>query len=444
MKFPSIRDIATTDVIGIAIDVTVSEAIEKMLKYEHRTVIVYGKTKYYIFTVLDVLNIKEKNISLESPLGDFDLIEVSTICADKNVLDTLEYLNKSIEYICVLNNDNTLYGLVTHSDIISNIDPDTLMDNFRLEDFLKLGKRIRWVPKEDKTSDILVRMINDSFDNIIVVEDKKPIGILTTKDIMELIKNRSDLSLSVSEYMSSPVESIKKSATIKEALDFLKTKHYKRVVVVDNEGFLAGIIAQKELISLTYSRWATLMKEYQSELSELNAILEHENREYEVRASTDSLTGLYNRHKFSELYLSSYSSMAQRNGDMSLIMLDIDFFKQVNDTYGHNVGDQVLVQISHSLLKTLRNIDIVCRWGGEEFVCLLPTAVLKNAMVLAEKMRKNIEELEMDIVKSVTVSFGVSQVREGDTMEDTINRADKALYHAKESGRNCVKTELDI
>lgn len=444
MKFPLIKDIATIDVIGVEITATASEAIEKMLKYEHRNVIVYDENIYYIFTILDVLNMKSNNIPLESSLEELDLIEVPTISGESNVLDTLEYLNKSIEYICVINQDNSLYGLVTHSDITSNIDPDTLMDNFRLEDFLKLGRRVKWVAKEDRTLDLLDNMVSGSFDNVIVVEDKKPVGILTTKDVMELIKNGSDLTLAVSNYMSSPVDTITKSATIKEALTFVKTKHYKRVVVVDNEKNLAGIIAQKELISLTYSRWAMLMKEYQSELSELNHILESKNREYEVMASTDSLTGLYNRHKFSELYISSYTSMTQRDGDMSLIMLDIDFFKQVNDTYGHNAGDQVLVQISHSLLKTLRNIDIVCRWGGEEFICLLPTASLENAMQLAEKIRTNIESLDMERVKSVTASFGVSQVREGDEMEDVINRADKALYHAKKSGRNCTKTELDI
>ena len=136
--------------------------------------------------------------------------------------------------------------------------------------------------------------------------------------------------------------------------------------------------------------------------------------------------------------------MIQRHNDMSLILLDIDLFKKVNDNFGHNIGDQVLIKVAHSLLKTLRNIDIVCRWGGEEFIVLLPTAALEIATVLAEKLRKNISEVEIELVGHVYASFGVSQVKEGDTMEEAVDRADKALYLAKNSGRNCVKTENDL
>ena len=443
MKFPLISDIATTNVISIDIEASISDAIDKMIMHEHRNVLVQDVDKYYIFTVLDVLNIQAADISLETQLKDISLSKISTINRDRNILDTLEHLNDSLEYLCVVNHDKSLYGLVTHTDITSNIDPDTLMDNFRLEDFLKLGRRVKWVNKNDKTLQLLDNMVSGSFDNVIIVEERKPIGILTTKDVMELIKNRSDLSLSVSHYMSSPVDSISRSDTIKEALNFVKSKNYKRVVVVNEEGELAGVIAQKELISLTYSRWAVLMKEYQSELSEINNMLENKNREYEVMASTDSLTGLYNRHKFSELYLSSYKSMTQRDAKMSLIIVDIDFFKKVNDTYGHNVGDKVLIQVAHSLIRTLRHIDIVCRWGGEEFVVLLPTASLENAKVLAEKLRENMHHLDIDKIDAISASFGVAEVKEGDEMQDVIERADKALYLAKDSGRDCVKTELD-
>ena len=444
MKFPLISDIASTNIVTVSVDVKITDAIDEMINQNHRNVVVVDNETFYIFTVIDVLNIQASKIPLDTPLSEINLDKLPLISRDQNVLDTLGYLNDKLEYICVLNRDKTLYGLITHTDITSNIDPDTLMDNFRLEDFLKLGRRVKWVEKDDITSTLLDSMVHGSFDNIIIVEDQKPIGILTTKDVMELIKNKNDLSLSVSHYMSSPVETIYKSATIKEALSFVKKKNYKRVVVVENDGKLSGIIAQKELISLTYSRWAVLMKEYQSELSEINTMLESKNREYQVMATTDSLTGLYNRNKFSELYIISYKSMVQRNGTMSLVMLDIDFFKKVNDLYGHNAGDKVLVQVSHLLLKTLRNIDIVCRWGGEEFILLLPTASLENATSLAHKLKDNMHNLDIDNINDISASFGVAEVKEGDVMQDVINRADKALYLAKDSGRDCVKTELDI
>jgi diguanylate cyclase len=444
MKFPSIGDIATTDVITIDIKDSASNAIDKMLKHEHRHVVVVNKNEYFIISVVDILHLQEKNIALETPLNKLELKKIPVINKNKNILDSLEFLSGSVEYICAINNDESLYGLLTHTDITNNIDPDTLMENYRLQDFLKIGRRMKWVSKEEKISEIVSDMLDSAYDNVIVVDNLKPIGILTTKDIMLLIKNKVDLNVEVKSHMSTPVDTINKTATIKDALNFIKEKHYKRAVVVDDNGNLSGVISQKELISLTYSNWVVLMKEYQEELNEINTILKTQNKEYEAIASTDSLTGLYNRYKFTELFMSSFVSMTQRDNDMSLIILDVDNFKQVNDTYGHNVGDKALIQVSHILLKTLRNIDIVCRWGGEEFVILLPTATLDNAVHLAEKIRVNLEELEIDIVGHLTASFGVAKVVKTDEMTGVIERADKALYLAKKSGKNCVKTEKDI
>ena len=443
MKFPRISDIASTSVVYVSIDDAISEALDTMLKYNHRNVVVIDNKSFKILTVIDVLNAQEKGIELNKPLSSLNLSTIPTISKDKNVLDTLSYLNESIEYICVLNDDNSLYGIVTHTDITSNIDPDSLMDNYKLIDYLKLGKRMKWVKKTEILSKLLKEMMKNSFDNVVIVDEMKPIGILTTKDIMKLIKDNVTLDTQVSEYMSTPVESIHRDSSIREALEFVKKKHYKRVIIVDDEGKLTGIITQKELISLTYSRWGILMKEYQEELAELNHILENKNKEYEMKASIDPLTKVYNRYKFSELYLSAYTAMIQRHNDMSLIMLDIDFFKKINDTYGHNNGDRALEQISKILTNSLRDIDIVCRWGGEEFVILLPTVNISNASTIAQKLRTNIETLHIEPIGYLTASFGISQVKEGDTMQGAIDRADKALYLAKGSGRNCVKTEFD-
>ena len=439
MKLSPISDIASTSVAHIDIKNSAEDALNMMLKCNQRNIVIIDNDVFRLLTATDILKIEKEYPTLDIQLSDLNLSKMPLVSRDKNVLDTLEYLNNSIEYICVVNPDKTFYGLVTHTDITSHIDPDTLMDNYKLSNFFKTDRRTKWVKKEITTSALCEDMINEKFDNVLVVEDMKPVGILTTKDILQLIKNKNDLKRTVGEYMSTPVDTIHKDSSIKEALEFVNKKHYKRVIVVDDEGSLSGVITQKEFIALSYARWAVLMKDHHAELSEMNHILKNKNKEYEIMASTDPLTGLYNRFKFSELYLSEYKAMIQRDNDMSIILLDIDFFKRINDTYGHNIGDQVLIQVSHALLKTLRSIDIVCRWGGEEFVVLLPTASLDNAVYLAEKLRAHIEELEMDLVGKITASFGVSQVREDDEIHDVIARADKALYLAKNSGKNCVK-----
>lgn len=442
MKFPIIGDIASRNVASVNIDASISQAINKMLEYDHRNVIIVDGIDYYILTVLDILNLEGKD--LESPLSDLKLTRVPVIYKDKNVLDTIDLLDERVEYACVINVDNTLYGIISHTDITSNMDPDILMDRYLLEDFLKIGKRMRWVNKDDITSKLIKDMAASSFDNAVVVQNLKPIGIITTKDIMGLIKNKKNLELPISEYMIAPVDTINKKASIKDALSFINKKHYKRAIVVNDDGTIDGIITQKDIISLTYARWTTTMKKYHDELTSKNFKLENQNKEYKVKASRDSLTGLYNRYKFAELYNSSYQSMIQRENDMSLVLLDIDFFKKVNDTFGHNIGDQVLVQVANSLLKTLRNIDIVCRWGGEEFIVLLPTADLSTATKIAQKIRVNIQELDIEVAKQISVSLGVAHINKNDSILEAVERADKALYLAKESGRNCVKTELDL
>ncbi|OHE12115.1 MAG: diguanylate cyclase [Sulfurimonas sp. RIFOXYC2_FULL_36_7] len=442
MKFPSIGEIATTSVVSIDIDRTIAEAMKMMFNNEHRNLIVREGNNFRILRVGDILNIKIQNIDLQKSLRELDLAVVKTAHKDKNILQIVDYLNCEIEYICVVNDDGSFYGLVAHADIASSIDPDTLMDNFCLQDFLKLSRRAKWVNKNTKTMDLLQEMIKNDFESVIVIENFKPIGIFTTKDVVRVMKHNEDLELNIGSYMSSPVDTISKDCSMKDALEFLKRKRYKRVVVVDEDGKMSGIITQKELISLSYSRWAMLIKEHHEELSQLNASLLYKNKKYEVMASTDALTGLYNRHKFSELYNSSYLTMEQRGNVMSLMILDIDYFKKINDTFGHGIGDGVLIQISHALLKNLRNIDIICRWGGEEFVVLLPAVDLNQATFLAEKLRESIEIFEIDMVGRVTASFGVTQVNRGDALEAVVERADKALYEAKASGRNCVRANF--
>lgn len=444
MKFPTIGEIATTSVVSIDIDNTISDAMKVMFSHDHRNIVVIDGDTFRILKITDILNMKIQKIDPSSSLRDLELSIVPVANRNKNVLHTLEYLNCDVEYICALNDDGSLYGLISHSDITSSIDPDTLMGSFCLNDFLKLGKRVKWIGKEMKTSTLLNEMVENSFESVMIVENFIPVGIFTTKDVIRIIKNGENLELPISEYMSSPIDTINKNCSIKEALDFLKEKHYKRVVVVDDDGRMAGIITQKELISLAYSKWAVLMKEHHEELNQINAALLKKSKKYEEMASTDPLTGLYNRYKFSELYLALYKDMLEIKADVSLIILDIDYFKKINDTHGHNIGDTVLIQVSKVLLKNLRDVDIVCRWGGEEFVLLLPKTNLNNAIMIAEKQRVIIQELHIESVGGVTASFGVAKVMESDDLKSVVDRADEALYLAKKLGRNCTKSQNDI
>jgi len=172
---------------------------------------------------------------------------------------------------------------------------------------------------------------------------------------------------------------------------------------------------------------------------EQRKLLEEELRKL---ATTDYLTGLFIRRQLFELGEKEISRAKRNNAPLSLMILDIDHFKSINDTYGHATGDEVLKNFSTMFRDSLRNVDIVCRFGGEEFVAILPDTDIQLAMEVAQRLRLNIETSIMPVEDNelrYTISIGLTGLREKDTsINQLINRADEALYHAKKSGRNQV------
>jgi len=159
---------------------------------------------------------------------------------------------------------------------------------------------------------------------------------------------------------------------------------------------------------------------------------------------TDGLTGLFNIRYF-KMLLETEMMMARQDvtKKFAICMSDVDHFKKFNDTYGHQVGDMVLREVANSLKDTARSSDIVARYGGEEMIVLLRGVTLKDAMVVAEKFRKGIENRVVKDEKNsykVTASFGVSIFHNEDTVDSLIKRADDGLYKSKEGGRNCAST----
>ncbi len=162
------------------------------------------------------------------------------------------------------------------------------------------------------------------------------------------------------------------------------------------------------------------------------------NRELEVLSVTDKLTALFNRVKLDRVLTAELARAHRYGSALSVVMLDIDHFKVVNDTFGHNIGDDVLVDIADTLRVSVRNSDTVGRWGGEEFLVILPSTDLEQAGAVAEKVRGRVADLKLPTVGKVTVSLGVAEYQADDTEQQVVARADIALYAAKEGGRNRV------
>ncbi|MBQ8459949.1 sensor domain-containing diguanylate cyclase [bacterium] len=170
-------------------------------------------------------------------------------------------------------------------------------------------------------------------------------------------------------------------------------------------------------------------------------------------ATLDALTGFYNRRQLEERIKQEVANAKRQNAPLCGIMTDIDFFKRVNDTYGHAVGDLVLKTIAKIIRGQLREYDIAGRYGGEEFSILLPFTKMSEAQMVAERLRKTIESKVIDISKvnpesetkeiSVTLSLGIYEMKPDDNDEDLLKKADKALYEAKNTGRNKVVIQND-
>lgn len=156
-------------------------------------------------------------------------------------------------------------------------------------------------------------------------------------------------------------------------------------------------------------------------------------------ATTDTLTGVFNRGKFNAVLDDEIKRVERYPAPLSLILFDIDHFKRINDTFGHQVGDAVLVRLAKLVAKKIRAQDIFARWGGEEFVILAPGSNLENTRQLAEKLRNSIEKQNFTKAVNVTCSFGIAELRQDENADSLTKRADDALYRAKENGRNLVE-----
>jgi diguanylate cyclase (GGDEF)-like protein len=194
---------------------------------------------------------------------------------------------------------------------------------------------------------------------------------------------------------------------------------------------------QRQLAKLETQR-ASELREANTKLAVLAQELKVKNLELDQLSKTDRLTGLANRLRL-DAVLDEELARSQRQGEpLSLILLDIDRFKSVNDTFGHQVGDIVLIEIAKVLKTHTRPYDVVGRWGGEEFLVICSNTSLENAVIAAEKLRMAVESHPIEVAGARTSSFGVATLSEGEPIGEALGRADAALYRAKDAGRNCV------
>lgn len=429
------------DVVKIDFNSQFCDALKLMHEHKIRDVVVCNNEREEIFllSINDLLRHYLRHGDLDRPFTDVNIAPLPLVEEGQSILDVVKSFDEIDEYIGVINEDGELAGIASYTDIADGIEPRLILERITIGELVK--RHIpKYVKKETSLRD-LFKLFSSPSDAVIVVEEQRPVGLLTTTDSIRLISEGVDNTVPVEEYMVSPVRTIPSNISISEALDYIQNKQYKRLIVCDEDGLLMGTVTQHDLVALAYNRWSDLMKSHQDELIELVDVLKQKNSQFEKLISIDRLTGINNRTKIEDLIMQEVERNDRYTTEppFSIMFADIDHFKKVNDQWGHLMGDSVLKQVGQLLLDVSRTSDNVGRWGGEEFIVMLPHTDIDEAAILAERLRLVVREAEFETHEQLTISIGIAQYNNGEGYRDLLRRSDQALYLAKESGRDCYK-----
>ena len=560
MDLDKISSIMSKDVISLEPEEFLKSAIQKMSSNNVSCVVVIqDKKPLGILTERDIIYLMGINI-------DFNTVNLQTVMRSPVIAVSEEteipeaanlMVINSLRRLVVVDGEHKVIGIVTQTDIIKNLSIDSFISFKKVEQIM--NRNIISVDEKDRLLNAVSLMVKNRISCILVMKGKKPIGIITERDITKAIAEDT-ISDGVLEIMKSPMLTTHKDLNLFDATRLMDENKVRSLTVVDYQGIAIGIITKSDIIKNLRADYITILKnmlrkksnalieselkyrtlveqslegilivqnglikfanptllknlnyveseligkdilrflypddrdilaknlrklsEHQFMDSSLELRMAHKNEEgiymevlltqiqYEDNPAilvtlrniterkkaeaelkrlviTDDLTGLFNQRYFYTQITKEIERAKRHNRPLSLLLIDIDLFKDFNDTYGHWEGDFVLKKIGEILLKHVRDIDMPFRYGGEEFTVILPETNHEDAIIVAERIRKAVAQNvfypftldgQPDVV-SKTVSIGITEFREQDDMKSFIKRADNALYQAKKQGRNML------
>ena len=289
----------------------------------------------------------------------------------------------------------------------------------------------------------------------ILVANKRKFDPATNRDLYTTYVGSKGTDEAVAHHVSQQLHSVLESAQqfLNTAIADNRTQIDAISQVADRSeaGVDPRLLVQTLMdeLSRAATRATKLESQFVEKSRELDMIRESLSQS-EARARTDTLTGLPNRRALEEFFRTAQSEAMEQGQPLSAFLIDIDHFKRFNDNFGHGVGDQVLRLVAKALHERVREHDLAARYGGEEMIAVLPGADLAACTVVAERIRGALADCKItrrstgEELPGITVSIGVGQFQFGESMEDMIDRCDRALYQAKKRGRNVVVTENEI
>ena len=400
---------------------------------------------------LDLLELISKKFDI-----DYNIIEKpKNIKIFNNIkTHTLDfYFNYSTKYI---NLEKTLYSkpILNIPMAMATTNNKNLIPNLSI---LK-GEKLALL----KGSDIYqkLKLNYPNLDLVFVQTKEEGFELLRTEEIFGFIDNILSLSHTI---IKDDLRNIKISATLPYNLEIRLATNKENSVFIDIINKVIPLIKNEEKEEIIRKYQLILFKNVSDYtwvykyvvpllFTILIVLLVNNKMRKEIRkrrkaekalqdfASRDSLTSIFNRGKIDFLIKEEILKTKNQEDTFAIIFFDIDDFKLINDDFGHIKGDEVLIEISKIISKNIRNTDVLGRWGGEEFIILLPKTTSNKAFILADSLRQLVSQYDFGIKRKITISLGITQYSKKDTRVDLIHRADKAMYLVKETGKNAVKT----
>lgn len=292
--------------------------------------------------------------------------------------------------------------------------------------------------------EVVARMHAQRFSCIVVCVENLPVGIVSERDVVAIAASplsTAQTGMTAGDFMSAPVTTIETTATVDDAIEKIQQARIRHLPVVDARGQLVGLVTQTDIVRAYRTHMEAIVAERTAQLAEANKELEALSRE-------DGLLGIGNRRAMEESLAQFYELAIRYGRPYSIVLCDVDYFKPYNDRYGHPAGDQILKRLTRQIEQTVRGVDQLYRYGGEELLLILPETQLSGGAITAHRICIAIHELAIPHEDSchgvVTISCGLAGLPGASGVRswlDLVKCADQALYRAKREGRNRVSVD---
>ncbi|WP_027848367.1 CBS domain-containing protein [Marinospirillum minutulum] len=278
MQFPTLESLATRQVISLDEQASLADALALMNQHAIRSLLVCTAKGYRLLQAKDLMAFHLQGVSFNVPLAQVLLPRALCLPPEADIQEAIKLISlHQAEQVCLVDANNQLCGIVTYTDLVQNLDPDALAESQRLGDLLR-GMLLLQVNKEMPVSLVLSLMQQQGVNTALISENRKPLGILTLSDVMRLLSQGQELSCRVEQVMSSPVDTLPEHFSVRQAVNSMREKSFKRLVVVNDKQLVVGLISQQDLVNLYYSQWFALIKKQQQDLLENNQRLEQKNQ----------------------------------------------------------------------------------------------------------------------------------------------------------------------